>query len=411
MTRAAIHPLAVHPDAKGARRLRGATNLDAGVVVAAVPPGIRRSYELTWALLEAFGKRPDVSGAGREEDLNWELVAVWSLAHRIRHLVLVDAQWLPGFALSTVAGLAAVTGTELWLVAQHPLDDAYVEALGNWPTEVLPASALVGVLEAARPAPEEAEFPRVPADNYPTFRAEARRRLDKASFAVVDARYRTAYEAAKAWFGQRRADGALIDENSVVGLVRGELRSCSSAEEMLVAVRGIQAAAHRSGWLVSADLPRLVVTAEKASARAVHSPATWQRLLVYREPYRGAACALAGCDLALDTMLGVTLADVADDGATVVVTRHGATEHVKVPSGARLFLQALALHRQLQGAGPHELLFADEDGPMTRRYLANAIRYPVTEVGVALYSQQVERAEPDPKRWSGRFGLSVQELR
>lgn len=406
MTRAAIHPFAVHHDTAAARRLRAASNPDAGIVVAGVPPDMLRSYELTQLLLFGFGKAKDVTGAGRHEDQNWELLAAWTLAHEVRHLVLVDSQWLTKAFLANVVGLAAATGVELWLVAHQPVGDGYAEALAGWPTEVVAARQLDKLVRRAEQpgaAVEEGDFPAMPADNYPTFRAEARRRMAPDAFEVVDARYREAYWTARTWFTGVAGD---IDEEAILGLLRPELHRCASAEEMLVVVRAVQAAAHRSGWVVSVELSRLVVTAERAAAAAVHSPHTWRRLRAYRQPYRGAACALVACELALEPVLGLTLADVGEDGKVVAV----AGKKVKVPVGAELYLRAQVAYRRIQGATEEELLFATEDGPMRAKSLADAVRNALTELGVPLYSQQVERAELSAKQWAQRWGISVQEL-
>src|ERR1039458_2725250 len=96
---------------------------------------MRRSYELTWELLFAFGKESDVAGAGRDETLNWEVLVAWIVAHRVQHIVLVDAQWLRRVMLEEMIGLASVTATTLWLVAQYPLEDEYEQALEGWFTE------------------------------------------------------------------------------------------------------------------------------------------------------------------------------------------------------------------------------------------------------------------------------------
>lgn len=396
----------------GVRRLRGASNPDAGLVVAAVPPDVRRSYPITWELLEGLGKVADISGAGRHEDLNWELVAVWILAHRVRHLVLVDAQWIPPRLFSDITGLAAVTGVTLWLVSHAPVPDGYAEAVEAWPIEAADPAELAALVTAAlRPQEEEGapEYPRLPTDSFLTFRAEAHRRLTQVEFALVDARLREAHRAAATWFGNQPK--AVVDEDSVLAYLRRRLHGCASAEEMLIEVRGVQVAAHNADWLVSADVTRLVATAQSASAAAVHSPHTWRRLRAYREPYRGTACALVACELALETIASLAVADVAGEGTAVAVKRTaGSSEDVSLPEGAELFLRAQVIHRQIQGAGATDLLFATEDGPMRPKYLANAVRAAVTEVGVPLYSQQVERAEIDPGRWARRWGLAVQAL-
>jgi hypothetical protein len=234
-----------------------------------------------------------------------------------------------------------------------------------------------------------------------TFRAEARR-LAPEAFEVVDDRFAKAFGDAMKFFSNHR----VLDESSVLVLVRSQLHRCASTEEMFCVLRAIQAAAFRAGWLVSVELDRLIVTAENAAAAVVHSPQTWVRLRAYREPYRGAACALAACEICLDSVLALVLGDVDADGRVV---RVGGTS-VKVPEGAEVYLRALLWQRRLQGAGSSDLLFADDDGPMRAKYLADAIRCPIGELGIPLYSQQVQRAELDSLRWSRRWGLSVKAL-
>ncbi|MGH8981158.1 MAG: hypothetical protein ACRDWE_09090 [Acidimicrobiales bacterium] len=411
MTRARIKTMTLHHTTEGARRLRASSNPDAGLFVAAVPPDMRRSYPLTWELLAALGKEPDVSGAGRHQDLDWELVCAWVLAHGVRHVVLVDAQWIPPRLLPDVVGIATTTGTTLWLVAHQPVDNGYVEALGGWPTEAASGAELANLVSSAQVTPITAtppDYPRLLADSYLTFRAAARRELGADEFELVDARYTEAYNSAKSWFEDQPA-GA-VGEQALLAYVRGRLHGCFCAEEMLVEVRGIQAAAHNESWLISANLSRLVATAQNASAAAIHSSHTWRRLRAYREPYRGAACALVASEMALHSMLEVRIADVDPDGSAVAFPGPDGPERVVLPEGAEVFLRAQVVHRAIQGAGTGELLFATEEGPMTAKYLANSVRAALADVGVPLYSQQVERAEVDAKRWSQRWGLAVQAL-
>lgn len=408
MRRAAIRQMVLEHTTAGVRRLRAATNPDRGLVVAGVPPDMRRSYPLTWELLEALGTMHGITGAGRDEDLNWELVAAWLLAHDVEHLVLVDAQWLPPRLLPEVIGLATVTGTNLWLVAHIPTSDEYVAALATWPTTTADPRQLVQVVGDGltppdlRPEPED--FPPLPADSYLTFRAEARRRLAPEQFAVVDRHLRDAYRAAGAWFSALE-DGS-VGEDAVLSYLRQRIERCACAEEIVVEVRGLQVAGHHAGWLVSADVDRLVATAQTAPAAAVWSPRTWRRLRAYREPYRGAVCALVARQLPLDAVSAVTLDDVAADGSVVTVDG----EQVDLPPGADLFLRAQVVYRRIQGATGPDLLFATEAGPMATRYLADAVRAVLGDLGVALFSQQVERATIDPKRWARRWGLAVQAL-
>jgi DNA-binding XRE family transcriptional regulator len=366
MGRAQISLIVMHPDTTAIRKLRGASNPDAGLVVAAVPPDLRRSYELTWEVLAGLGKLKDVTGAGRHADMNWELLVAWFAAHGIQHVVLVDAQWLTKTLLADMIGLASVSGVHLWLVAQQPIEEVFVAAIDRWPVRQGGEAELAGYVTAAVRRVEveiNEHFPAVPEDNYPTFRAEAKKCLSQDQFGVVDARYQEAFGKATQVVTQLAKTKAM-DEEHLLGHVRAELKECRSMEEMLTVVRAIQAAAHRVGWLVSSDLPRLVVTAESVASAAVHSPSTWRRLRAYREPYRGAACVFAGLEVSPETMQAVRVDDVADDGLCVSVTQQGARQVLAVPEGAGVYLRAQMLYRRNQGAAGTDLLFANEEEPM-----------------------------------------------
>ena len=117
------------------------------------------------------------------------------------------------------------------------------------------------------------------------------------------------------------------------------------------------------------------------------------RLRAYREPYRGAACALAAAELAPETMTSLTLGQVDPEGTSVTPSDRPAP--VEIPQGADVYLRAQLWYRRLQGAGDSDLLFAGDSGPMRARYLADAVRCPLGEVGVPLFSQMVDRAEID----------------
>ena len=407
-----IHSVTVEHDTACARRVRGATDLDRGLVAIGVPADLRRSYELSWELLGALGKLRGVSGAGKHDDINWDVLTADFLAHGVRHLVVVDAQWLGAKHLGTLCGLALVTGADLWLIAHLPVDDTYPEALADWPAEPSTIDDLEALFgpgvqpEGSEAGEAEVCLPPLPRDSFLTFRAACRDGLDAESFARVDAAYRRAFDLAGVWWAG--ADEA-PDEDVVLGALRRSVHECATVEEMTVAVRAFQAASYHANWLVSVDLVRFIITAETAEAAAVHAPTTWTRLRAYREPYRGAACALVACDLGIETLLGVRVGQVAADGVTV--SSAGVGRELAVPGGAAVFLSAQRWYRLLQGATSDELLFAEGDAAMGAKYLADAVRAPVLEIGVPLYSQRVARAELDPKQWTRRWGISVQELR
>lgn len=386
--------------------LLGANNPAAGVLVVQVTPDLRRSHELGQDILAALGKRDDVSGAGRHADIDWDVLTAWLLAYPIRHLILVDTQWLPTPLYRQVAELAAVTDLECWLVAQEPVADRYVELVAEWPHVTATVGDLLATVSRPVPAaqPGAASFPQVPEVNFTTFLADCHRLLHPDEAAVVNARFCEVAHRADAWLAE-----AELTELDVVEHLRKEVNLCSTVDEMLVAVRAVQARAFEHDWLIQVELSQLLATADTAPNAAIRSPETWRRLAVYREPYRGAACALAAAELSITEMQTLSLADINANGSSVTIERDGPTT-IHIPSGAEVYLRAQRVLRQIEGADTSDRLFANEDGPMRDRYIVYALRAPITEVGVAVISGAVQRQRVDSKRWANRWGVSVQSL-
>jgi hypothetical protein len=390
-------------DTGGARKLGAANNPNAGVVVAAVPPDMRRGFELGWELLGALGKRDDVAGPGRNHDKNWDLVTAWMLAHPVSNLVLLDAQWLNPELVGDVAALAAVCDLTVWFVAHIPIDDKYAASIDVWPVRTGDPKALAAALRT--PAPQHCAtsgFPTVPLDNWATWLAEVRQRLDGEAAAMVEQRYRSAFRSASRFLESTAA----VEEATVLGHLRAELAACTTAHEMITVIRAVQAAAFAVGWLVHADLPRLLATAEHAARAAVNNPANFTSLIAYREPYRAVACALAALDLSTDQMRAITIADAAVDGATVSVD--GATR--AMPAGTALYLRAQLALRDLEGGRATDALIGGSDGAFRDRHLVNAVRSAIGDLGVPFISQTLSRTPVDSNRWANRWGLAVQGL-
>jgi hypothetical protein len=176
--------------------------------------------------------------------------------------------------------------------------------------------------------------------------------------------------------------------------------------------QAVQAAAHVAGWLVQVDVVRLVLTAEQAPNAAVRSPQTWRRLRAYREPYRGAAAALAAADVSIVEMQTLRLDDVGSDGTSVTVTRDDVAVRVAVPAGADVFVRAQLLFRSFEGAAGTDTLFREDakGRPMNDRHLVNALMAAITDLGVAVTSRPVHRRRVDANRWTHRCGVSVQAI-
>ncbi len=401
----ALHSVIVEHDTRGVRLLAQKNDPEAGVLVVAAPPDSQRRFEMSWTLLESLGKRHDVTGYGRHDEHNWEVLHAWLLAHRVHTLVVLDAQWLPPLLVGDLAGLVATCSTDVWLVAHHPVSDAYLEALAGWPHRSTPGTELVKVVSrstAPPKVPRAAAFPDVPADNWPTFRHACATTLSTDEFDRVDVRFRAAVSAARSHFAKND-----LDEPTVLAHLRLELDTCETVAEMTTVIRAMQVAAHRCGWLIQVNPARLRNTAELMSRAAVASPETWRRLRAYRFPYRGAAVALSAVNLNVGDMDALTCQEVSEDGQRVMA--QGRT--LDVTPGADLFIRAQLLYRRIQGSDPSDAFFADDRGPMRPRDLADALRQPASELGVPVIDTATSRM-PDPTsaRWRDRWGITVQRL-
>lgn len=376
----------------------------AGVAVANIHADTTTEHQLIRDLLDGLGKRSTVSGWDRSVDNDREVLPIWLAAHPITDLVVVGSQDIPTYLLDVVAGACAVAGTNLWLCEEHPGVD-YLAERANWPTGTATFDELLAALPDP-PADAPAAFPDVPLDGPMTFLAACRDELPDDEFAVVAARYREVRDATRGWAAARD----VLDENSVVEWLRGQMDRCRTVPEMLTVVRAVQVEAFQldgQRYHVQVELLRLLATADHAPEAVAADPATWRALAAYRDPVRGAACALAAAGAGIDDLTALRLADIGEHG-TGITTADGTTIHVH--PDAAVYLRAQHLVRVAQGAGDDELVFADEDGPHRNRLLVRYIRNPVTDLGIAVTTRAVTNARPDAARWSSRWGVSVQAL-
>lgn len=157
--------------------------------------------------------------------------------------------------------------------------------------------------------------------------------------------------------------------------------------------------------VVDADVHQLRRIAEVLAA--VSSPATWRAVRAYRQPYRGAITVLVALGIGVADALKIPVAGVDASGRTVVTRCGGAYE---VPAGAEVFLRAMRIERELDGARPDAPLLTRRGGPISDRSLVPAVNDVTMDLGVALVAGQVQRRTPEARQWLRQHGFIVRDV-
>jgi hypothetical protein len=227
--------------------------------------------------------------------------------------------------------------------------------------------------------------------------------LDQETFTWVAATYAADLDAAHIWATDLIA-AATIDASSIAARMLDRYDQCATDAELVVATRATQVALFRLGWFVQVDHAHLVGTAAHEPRRAQRDDTWWRRLAVYREPYRGAICALAATGGGSQDMLAVTCRDVAADGSTVQI----GDQLRPIETGARVYLRAMRTLRQLQADGNPPLLANTSGETLRPRIPGDVLKAARVTCGAALVSRLMVRNGPD--RFGTQWGVSVQSL-
>jgi hypothetical protein len=317
--------LLVDPDDTGecVAELGARHDLERGVAVCHPRPGAAPLPVLGEDVLVALGKRPGGLVAEGVSRRGWELAGLWLRAERIEHLVVLRAHRLPPARWRELAALTAAAGTRLWLVAHQgglgtghraALDDTgtgrgglapgrpWRVALSLLPT---PAKTVLGM------------FPEVPDVEFPLFRTAARRLLDPAGFARVDAVYRptllAARDLARRWT-RPGAGLASIDPHQGAAALQRHTIDATSVDEVLTQVRAVQAGFCTEG--VFLQLPRRQAGLPAGIGYAPRlDPAAVERLRGLCSPTAAAALAVArATGLRAAALRSLRVRDVHDTG-------------------------------------------------------------------------------------------------
>ena len=388
-----VRHVALPPEAAPVRTMLQTNDPDQGTLVVQARPDIRRASTLVHDLLAAMGKRSDVMGISRSASDDLRYLEVWLAAHRIREVALVETNWIRPGVLDGLLAILRRADVDVLLADRLPTSEHHDGVLQNLRSvsaspDQLPAGVATSSVAVTR-------FPQVPDDDFVTFLWTCRELLPPNHAKVVEERYEAAFQCSASV--RRRQVGDAV----AAGVLRPMWAEVRSGDEAVTIVRAFQAATFR-GTRVSVNLDRLRRAGELAGALRCQS--TWHRLRAYRQPYRGALIALLAMDLGVDEARRIPVGAADPSGGSVVV----AGQRRPAPSGAEIFLRAMRLEREQDGAGLGEPLLARLGGPISNQSLARAVSEAALDVGVRAVEGRVER-RIDDRAWLRQRGIRVQE--
>jgi len=367
-------------------------DLGRGVVVCLPQPGPGAAPALAGDLLIALGKFPGALAAEHLSRRGGELAGLWLRAEQVQDLVVLRADRLPARCWTSLAALTADAGTRLWLVVHRAATApgqlaALAPPAGRPPAVLRPWQAALAFLPGPGPGNGgDPVFPTVPDVEFPLFRAAARRLLDPAAFASVDAVYLDTYARARACAGLLRGRGTAASAGERAAAVLQQLTiDAASAGEVLARMRAAQAGLLAQGLFLDLDLP---------AARAWNNSkprlddATVTRLRGLAGPAAAAAVTLTrATGMRPDQLGALRCGDVSDGDAGLQVRTRGVT--YRLPARAAGPVRAAVLDRHRAGAGdatahPEPLFTGATGAPMTARQLHKLCSQGAIRAGITL---------------------------
>jgi hypothetical protein len=408
-----------HDTARCARAVAALACLPAGRAVCHPTPGERGLQSLAVDLLVALGKRFDALQVERAQRRSWPLVRIWLDAEPIRHLFVLRAHMLTGRQWQALINLGHPGDLNLWLIIHQPRLHADQERildrtvhrhitldafLHRWNDPEGPSHP------SAQTAPGT-EFPAVPADDFPVFRATCRRRLDTASFALVDQVYCASMDQTSDWLTQQLGRTWFIRSTAelpIQSFLQHLVLVSTSPQETLVRLRGAQAALFMRGILLTVQ-PGPSGMARLADLHTRLDPTVIARLRGLCTPRSAAALTLAlATELPPSALADLDVSDVADDGSAV----RRAAAQLAVPTPAHPLIRAHLLERTAEHAEPPSPLFTSrEGGRITGPTMHGLLQRLATRTAVAIPAPSRRPSYTAPwQDWMVRRGLAITDL-
>jgi len=397
-----------------ARTLRGLFRIDSHRIGLAVAANSwhNTAYAAGEAVMDALGKPADTTGSSLSGAELLQAAEGWLIAEGVREAVIIDAdatgtpnlhgtiEWLLRIGIDPVVHMATSR-----LAGQRDPLVAFIEAWPATPVEldtIVPASR-VQLPHAPDPTPPS--FPAVPRVDGVVFRSTARRQLEPADFAVVDA-------FLSATVQQMRSEIAAMDPisaESLASMWRDHLERCSTVDEVVVITRAFQIVTTLGRWLVSVDTPALVAGALHHPRAAHRDGDWWARLDTYRDPAIPAMAAFISESLFLDDVSPLDLCHVTLTAtAPWEVTVHAGSEAIHFGGPAAKMIAAHVHARRAAGARPDDPLFLTQKGSRLVARTMHRLAYaPTAEVGIA-YNRKLSKTTP--VNLARRHGISITNL-
>lgn len=309
--------------------------------------------------LTALGKRDDVTGKPRNDTGVAEVVPLWLTAHRTRLLVVAACQRTPVQSLLALVEMTQATPTSLLFATDyghgaglHRAMAAADPALVSWPDlpDTHPGAHNPNV--SATSGRWDAREPILPAVEYWTFYATAKRLLSQDRFRPVHDLYCDTMNRLTDWLATLDATGAHLTVDLAHGSIKTLIEEQTTFDKVTVVTRAAQAAYHRHGWFLDID-ERELRNGLIRFPPSKTTPDLYDRLRAYYEPSRAGTVALYLAGATPDAIRATTVDDLAQwhhDPAHLVADQ-------SVPDEAAPYLRAVLLARGVDGAQPGDPAF------------------------------------------------------
>ena len=320
------------------RNIADRFSLDRGTLALNLKMDDRRIGPIALTLLQAMGKRLDVTGGYSVRQVEHiDYAPIWAQAHNLTDVAILDAQRLtPAMVrhLHTLLPNVRLTGI------CEPGTVRRATATLRWEAGQVIPLPWDKFMHAHPELPKMQDEPTDPycIDDLPhvdflTFRATVRNLSTPNVFEAIDNDYRRAYRAAST------IEPTL---DTVIAHLDATTWEAHTTAPLIVAIRATQAALFARGWLLKVRTDQMLGTL--ASVRHPRpQDRDWRALRAYIRPERSAAVALYLLGTPASVIPTITIAEIA--AALGSGTLNGHT----LPAMAKPLLHAEVLRRRSQG--------------------------------------------------------------